>query len=434
MKNGNTRKFFKNSIMEGGLSQVFLNIAGPNNPFITKLLTSLNASPIQLSLLQIAVSIAQFSQIGAPLISKNCKSRKFLAVILHAVSRLLIIPMALLPLLFYGNGQVISLILAVYFVSAVCTALATNIWTGWVTDMIPLQFRGRFFASRTRVATICGLIAAFIASSIVDKMTISEVTDKLDAAKVPGAILLVYVLAVIVGISGLVWMVRQPDRAMSHHNEGFRDSLKKSLKDRNFLKLLFFGFWWAVAIGTAAPFWAPFMMKTLKMSMIDIQIYSTCSLVGTLTFIKFWGRFIDRHGNKPAAALLILISALNPIPWILATPDTFYILYIEGLSNGVMWGGFGIVATNFVMSVAPKGKHQLYSGIYAALPSIGSSLAMYASGELLPYCDFRQFINIYPEQVQFTASALLRFSSLIPLYFVYEKRASSLKTIFKKRN
>lgn len=71
------------------------------------------------------------------------------------------------------------------------------------------------------------------------------------------------------------------------------------------------------AIGVGSPFWGPFMMKKLSMSLFEIQIYNTISVFSSLLSYPFWGRFIDKNGNKTAMQICIVLGGLNPMPEII---------------------------------------------------------------------------------------------------------------------
>ena len=103
-----------------------------------------------------------------------------------------------------------------------------------------------------------------------------------------------------------------------------------------------------LAIGIGSPFWQPFMIETLKMNLVEMQIYATCSAVASFFFIRAWGRFVDKFGNKTTMAICIVIASLNPLPWLFVTKDSLWLIYLEGITSGIMWSGSSIVIMNFV--------------------------------------------------------------------------------------
>lgn len=95
---------------------------------------------------------------------------------------------------------------------------------------------------------------------------------------------------------------------------------------------------------------------------------------------------------------------------------------MEALISGFMWAGTGIITTNFVLSVAEKGKEQVYSGIYGAITGLAMMLSTLACGIFYPSSLTIGKRILEPEQVIFGIGGIMRWLSFIPLFFVVEKR------------
>ena len=96
-----------------------------------------------------------------------------------------------------------------------------------------------------------------------------------------------------------------------------------------------------------------------------------------------------------------------------------------------MWAGAGIVATNFVLSIAPANRRQVYSGVFGAFSGIAMMLTMLLSGIFIPKNSKLLGINFQPEQILFALSGLARWSAQIPLSWVNEPRAKSMGVVFQ---
>jgi hypothetical protein len=62
--------------------------------------------------------------------------------------------------------------------------------------------------------------------------------------------------------------------------------------------------------------------------------------------------------------------------WLFVTPHSYQVLYLEAITSGVMWAGAGLVATNFVLSIAPNERRQLYSGVSGAFSGLAMMTTM----------------------------------------------------------
>ena len=423
------RRIFRISTTEGVFSQLYSTLAAPGSVFVTKLAILLGAGPLHFSLLS---AVGQISLLFQPLgaaITHQKPFRKRTVITLAAIGRLFAPLFGILPFLFTG-GLSLAVFLLLYFISAVFLALSANIWIGWINDSIPQRLRGRFFAYRNRILMIAGLVVGFFFGALVDVFSAdrgwlgNRIIAVLDVEPVPSGLrwvlFAVFITAGVLGMVGLTILRRQPEDRKPHALEGILFQFRSAFHDGNFRKLMLFGFWWMVAVGIGAPFWQPYMMTILRMDLVDIFLYATVSTVGAMAAVRFWGRLIDRTGNRAAMGLAILLGSINPLFWVIADSSTLWLIYVEGFMSGIMWSCAGIVMTNFVLAVAPPGRAQMYSGIFAAVSGFGVILTMLASGFFMPGPMILFGRSIHPEQVLFLITAGARLTAELPLAFVIE--------------
>jgi MFS family permease len=438
-KNGTIRQTYRVSILEGIFAQVYGNLAQIGSSFITKLMVILGASPMQYSILS---ALGQVSAIWQPLgvaITHHLKQRKMACVWITAVGRFLTF-FLFLALLFPVQQHGIWFVLTLMFFSAGFQAMGANIWIAWVSDLIPLSIRGRFFSRRNQILISVGLVVSYILSFHVDLfepnkggfrqfyinlLNAQAFFNPRNQAWFLGGI---FVFATITGIIGLFILARQPERPMREAETlGLRARYREPFRDKNFRLLLVFGIWWMLAIGVGSPFWGPYMMKKLSMSLFEMQLYGTLHMVSSLLSFNFWGRFIDRFGNKSAMKICVVLGGLNPMFWLFTRAGNYHILWFEGIVSGFMWAGTGVITTNFVLSIAAKGKQQVYSGLYAALTGSAMMISTLASGIFYPGTLDIGIRILEPEQVIFAIGGVMRWLSLIPLLFVVESRGTPLR-------
>jgi MFS family permease len=233
----------------------------------------------------------------------------------------------------------------------------------------------------------------------------------------------VFLIAAIFGFLGIFFLRKQPERQKQTEGKGFAQTFKDSLRDSNFRRFLMYNSWWMLALGVGAPFWQPFMIQKLHMSLVSIQIYGTVSAVAAILALRPWGLIIDRFGNKTAMRVAITLGGINPLVWIFVNAHTTWILYFEAITSGVMWAGANIMAMNFVLAIAPPDKRQVYSGILGAFSGSAMIVTMLLSGFLLPQGLHVFGLYLEPEQVLFGITGLLRWTAHFPLGWVQEARA-----------
>ncbi len=403
----------------------------------------LGASPFHFSLL---FAIVQFSQIFQPvgvLLTRRASSRKGTIIKLFGIGRFITVLFGLLPFIFPSYVS-IWFFLSLLFISASLQAIGMNGWIAWISDIIPLRMRGRFFSIRSRILLLSGLATGYIFGFFVDMMD-PESTGLIEPLRhTIGRIgisslyhpshvfMLIFLAAALFGIIALRIMSRQPERPKMIEQERIIYLISLPLKDKNFIKLLLFGLWWMLTIGIGSPFWQPFMIKKLGMSVVDIQLYGTVSILSSVVALRFWGILIDRLGNKTAMRCAIVLGGINPLVWVFLTKSNYFIVYFEAVTSGVMWAGAGLVATNFVLSVAPDARRAIYSGMFAAISGIAMMATMLISGIFLPPAMSILGRMLEPEQVLFGLTGVLRWTTQIPLSWVEEPRALSMRILFSR--
>lgn len=426
------------SIIEGMFWQVYATLAAPGSVFLTKFAVILGATPLQFGVLSAIGQVAQvFQPLGAAIV-RGMTSRKRMVVELVSWGRAFAFLYGFLPFLL-PRQTAIWAFLALFLVATSLQAVGGNIWTGWISDLIPAEKRGRFFAVRSQYLMLLGLVTGYVFSALIDPFDAERTglakaiaaalgnAPWLSPEYLPHAFLGVMAVAASVGLVGARVLVLQPERPKPIEGERFRDVVVASLSDRNFRWLLLYGTWWMLAVGIGGPFWGPFMIKKLGMSLISIQIYGMIQTLAALVSLRPWGSLIDRFGNKTAMRIAIAMGGVNPLVWLFATPQSYGFLYVEAATSGIMWAGAGVVASNFVLSIAPAARRQIYSGIFGAVSGFAMMLTLLASGAFLPPKVALPGLRLEPEQVLFGLGGLMRWSAQIPLSWVRETAGASVR-------
>lgn len=419
------RKTIRLSTTEGIFAQFFFALASPGSIFITKFAILLGALPVHFSIIS---AIGQISLVFQPigyLIMQKVSSMKSEVIKYSLISRFIPVLFCILPFVFSLKIS-LYIFIVLFFLSASLKSVSDNIWIAWVSDIIPLRFRGRFFGARTRYIIIAGLAISILASLFIDYLEknngglhfISGDNFRFSMFAV------IFVLAFIFGLISIFFLMKQPERKHIAENVE-KVSLLMPFKDRNFRMLVLYAFWWMGAIGIGAPFWQPFMIKNLQMGMTEIQIYGVLSTAASVMALKPWGKFIDTFGNKTAMRFAIILGGINPLIWVFLSPQIYWYVYIEAMTSGIMWSGANIIALNFVLSIAPEKYRQLYSGVYGAVTGIAMMITMMLSGIFLPKGMNVLGLSLSPEQVLFALTGFARWTAEIPLSWIEEPHGRS---------
>ncbi len=442
MPHSEVRRTIRLSILEGLFYQVYFSLAAPGSAFLTKFAILLKATPLHFGILSAIGQLAQVFQVLGVAVSRRMTSRKRATLWTSGLGRALALGYGFLFFLLPPQIAV-WVFLVLLALSTSFQAVGGNLWVAWIADMIPLAIRGRFFARRSQYLMVAGLLSGYLCGALVDLFdpqpgllaqalrSLLPPWPFLSEQNLPYALLAVFCLGGAVGLLGLPILARQPERPKAVEEEHLGRLLLEPLRDGNFRRLLLYAFWWMTAVGVGAPFWGPFMIKNLGMPLVSIMLYGTISTFSSLLALGPWGRLIDRFGNKPAMRLALVLGGLNPLLWLLVTPQHYEIIYLEAASSGIMWSGANIVAVNLVLAIAPEGRRQVYSGLFNAFSGLFIVLPMLLSGLFLPPPLQVGRFSWQPEQVLFGLGGLLRWSAQIPLTWVYEPRARPVREVLR---
>jgi hypothetical protein len=135
-------------------------------------------------------------------------------------------------------------------------------------------------------------------------------------------------------------------------------------------------FKWAVYIG--APFFLPYMLEELKLSILDYALLTGTSLFSRSIFSVFWGRL--GVGRAPFWILPFtgFFISLIPLLWCVSR-NIFYLGVLEFIS-GMFWAGFELACLLMIQnSVGEKkrqyfGKHMAIMNTFAVIGSYGGGL------------------------------------------------------------
>ena len=453
-------KAMRISIIEGIYAQIHSSLAAIGSNFITKAAVLLNATPMQFSLLAGVAQLSHFFQLYAVMHNKNVQSRKEHCIRFAFWGRFLSL---FIGLSFAIVNPKLSFIffLSLLFVSASLQTISSNMWVAWMTDLIPNRIRGRFFSRRMQIHLFCGIVIGYIFSFFTDlfeaevgtwRYSLIERFQLFDVFKpdnLPIGLAIVFIIGSLFGMYGLRILGRQGERRIqiTDYKSQITDTaavtpiqktdtvsteyilsqqksvvnLFEPLKNKDFRRLLHFGLWWMFAIGIGSQFWGPFMLQVLKMSLVEMQIYGMLQAIAMLLSFRFWGRFIDKYGNKKAMQICVAIGSINPLLWIFFSEASYSLIWLEGFSSGIMWSGANLVTFNFVLSIAPRGKEQHWSAVYSAFAGLMMLTTILLSGLLYPPTLTIGSFVLLPEQVLFVATGILRLTAEIPLSRINHK-------------
>ncbi|MFC1894151.1 MFS transporter [Chloroflexota bacterium] len=254
--------------------------------------------------------IMQIIQIPSIWLVEKFRHRKAIAVMSWLPAQLLWFPIALIPIfLRVPSSGAISLLLGLIAVRGLLNAICNSAWNGWIRDLVPQSILGRFFSRRLAFATFTGVVFSLGAAFFIDYWS----RQSSGQSAVFGYTYVLLFGAFFLGLASPIFMSLMPEPSMQPilgPQPSLMQRLSAPFRDTNFRRLIQFLFFWGLASNLAIPFFAVHMLQRLGLPLTWVIGLSVLSQVFNILFLRVWGPFADRFGNKPVLSLSVSLYLL----------------------------------------------------------------------------------------------------------------------------
>ncbi len=341
------KRLVKNTLRVSFLDGLFASImTGFSDTFLTPYCLALKGTTRQVGLLASIPNLAaSLFQLKSSDVIARFKSRKKIlttCVLFHALTWL---PILAIPYVFKSNMSLYLICFVALY--ATFNGFAVPAWTSMMSDYIPPGSRGKYFGWRNRVLGLV-VVAAAVAGGFILKITNKK-----------GAIFgftVIFSIAFLARMISWYFLTRMHERRLKISKEAyftFWDFLKRA-RESNFAKFVFFVGGMSFAVNLAAPFFAVYMLRDLKMDYLIYTIVVTSATLTSLVMMNLWGKYTDVVGNIRVLKTTSLLIPVIPVFWLFSA-NVFYLIIIQIIS-GFFWAGFNLSASNFIYDAVSASK------------------------------------------------------------------------------
>lgn len=360
------------SVAEGAVAEVFGACAG--GTILTGWALHLGASPLVIGVLGALPLAAQVVQLPAAWLTERLGAKR-LAVVAIGASRLVWLPLVVLPFLHLPTSSGLALLIAMTGAAAIFGVMGNNAWTAWMGELVPGPIRGRFFSRRMVYLSVSGTLTALGAGVALDTLGPRGWRGETLAAlaAVAGA----------AGVASIILLLRQhdPGRGDVATAPAWRD-VACSLRDRSTRPFLGYLFAWNVAVGLSASFFSLHMLVNLEMGFALAAVHGIAVCLVRIVAAPAWGRVVDRFGGRPALIVCSFGISLVPAIWLLATPERLWPVALEAIVSGALWSGHGIAGFDLSIGISPRRARPFYLAAFATACGLGFAVASILAGLL----------------------------------------------------
>ena len=307
------------------------------------------AMPVFTGLLQLVASIAL----------RRAGRRRKLFIIAGFIQRLILIPIALVPLLLPERFQGFRILLVVVLiaVNAGAQAFMSIIFSSWIGTLVPGDIRGRYMSKRAVISTVTSLVVAPLSGLFLDA--------------VPGntGYAILFSIVAVLGTLDIVcfFWVSDPPMIQSATAQPLHRVLLSPLRDPNYRRFIVFSTTFQFSLNLAGSFFTPFMLEHLHMSMLAITVLTqTVMSLFTILFVSRIGRLMDRFGMKTVMTVAAIGIAFLPLFWHWSTPRNYFvIIFFVQMMAGLLWPALELGQMNLSIWLAPEEERPSYLASYA---------------------------------------------------------------------
>ncbi len=396
-------------IVDGACSLPMVMLQG--GPLLVAYAVALGGSTWQVGLITTIIHTSHLMQLVGLYLVKLIARRRAIAVLGAGTSRLLWVPILLMPFVPGLQAPLATpVLLALFFMSALFGATPMAAWNSWYKDLVPTGRFGRITGTRWMLGVGLAVVLTLAAGQGVTHWENAAPDTALYAYSI------VFGVFVLLGMTGVYAIYRLPERTLvKQPMPSLWNLLTPPFRDPNFRRLLAFCSTWHFAAHLATAFFTYYILKRIGLSTSDATILWTVQQVGSIFTFRFWGRVIDRTSCKRVFAIcgpiLLLCFALWPVAPMLSSATAVWVLLI------VIHGTAGVTLAygTFAFKLAPRESADTYMTVFGLVGAVAAGAAPLLAGWL-----FKKPESIPNLDGVFIAAAVLGGGALLLLKRVQE--------------
>lgn len=378
--------------------------------FLSGFSVELGAPNLVIGLLLAIPQLSQLLQLPGIYLVEKLGSKKSLVVWGTLLSRLLLLPLALVAFLPTKPLAIIALT-AIYVLSSSVGALATCAWNSWMKDVLANGALGNFFSRKLSLAGVINSGLTLAGGYFLELWTSSLKLPPLTGYSI------MFAFGILVGLLGINLLKTMSEVSPAEVLQpvlSFRQKFVEPLKDVNYQRLLRFMFLWNFSVNLAVPFFTVYMLSVLGASMWQVTWLTIIGQIANFLMLKTWGRLIDRFCNKSvlmvcAPGLLLCTLCWVILPLLDQSPAIWPAIVCLQVLLGLSMAGTTLAGNNIALKLAPAGKGTPYLATNAMMSALAAGLAPLFGGLLMDV--FKKW------QVTLSLPAILNPSQLMVIDF-----------------
>jgi len=345
--------------------------------YLVLYILALGASRTQIGTMSALTSLsAALMLLPGAMLAERWKRRKLITVIFGGtIARLFILSLIFLPFL-YQNQSAVVIAIALSVSREAFANISLPAWVSLNADIVPLSWRGRYYASRNIIMGIAGMSITLLVGVLITH------TSKLSGYQ------LALGLAFFLGMLSTYSFARIKEPSISipvQPATGF--SIKIINTDfrahPGFLILCLTAALWNFSLNIAGPFFNVYLVQNLQSSASMVGFLSIISSLSGLFVQRVFGTLSDRWGPRQVQLITGLLIPILPLAWTLVR-SPWHVIPIN-LMSGILWAGYSLASFNFLLTFTPEDQRARFTAVYQLIVTLALAAGAAIGGQIVTY-------------------------------------------------
>jgi len=401
----------------GGLAQTL------TDQFMTPYAISLNVSPTQMGILRSFLGF--LSPLGQIIGSNRMKHKSRRGIVLTGIFvQLVIWPLIILLGFFAFNNWFLSSIplflMGLYILYSFFGSTTGPSWFSLMGDIVPEDYRGRYFSKRSFLITASSITLSILASFLLERFENSE------------SVLLGFIIIFLVAFlsRAISWfhLARHyyPPFKIEKHSYLSLKKFVKMIPNSNFGLFTLYMMLITLSVNIGVPYMAYYMLEELSFNYIEYVAVNLSTPLISLAFFPLLGHLSDKYGNALVLRICGFLLPSLPILWIFFNTPLQLILGPQ-LISAFAWTGVNLSASNFIYDNIPKQQRGFYVAYFSFFLGMGVLVGGLLGSVLLQIVPII-FVSVYETLFLISGTCRLLFN------FVFLFRIKEVRVKNKKKN
>lgn len=258
-----------------------------------------------------------------------------------------------------------SLIAVVTLITLFLQITGNARWS-WVGDLIPATFRGTFFGRLTMYGGIIGTAFALIEGRFLDVINSQGIQ----------AFSWLFAFGMVFGLVNVFLFIPQRDIPLPRHEvrNDYWQVVRRTFTNHSLMLVMLFSLLWSMQ-GIAAPFYATYLLRDVKISFFSMGWINSIVTLTMLIASPFWGRMVDRYGCRPIIIACTAVQIPLPLIWIWLTYPhaVFMVLPFIHVLVGLASAGIAVALSTLIYKVIPANGRAIHAAVYSVIVTLGAA-------------------------------------------------------------